>query len=299
MSLSPVWRIGVTYTGVLVPLFAQVSGVPRQAVRLSSKSIVTVPLGLLIRDQNSCRNLPPGPTSEFTPNSRRSLLLGGIEPSTIVGAAVFSLVPCPNDSSPGPLAESGPAVTLSRRSASVPVSVPVLSQSMQGLAPSTLRFALASISKLLPASTLGAVQSASAGLAEKAPRPPTAAVTASDRIDARREMCRDRMCMWSSRGWVRWGRRSPVPPHCFEVGPTLRQSGARAVERSFLVQCATPLSALQAFRRFMRAFSMLPGHRYYDFSWRRRTQAAIAGRGARQSRCPSPSRAYSGGQISR
>src|SRR5687767_6517390 len=63
-----------------------------------------VPLGFCTRDQNNWRNCSPSePVSVFTPNQLRSLLFGGIEPSTSVGTGSFSDVPSPKESSPPPL----------------------------------------------------------------------------------------------------------------------------------------------------------------------------------------------------
>src|ERR687898_833495 len=104
MSLSPLVLRGVR------PLGAQLVGVAEvsQNFWLSSKSMLVVPVGSCTRDQNSSRNLPVGlpavtsPDSVKTPNALRSLLLGGIPPSTTVGRAVSSLVPSPKDSSSFP-----------------------------------------------------------------------------------------------------------------------------------------------------------------------------------------------------
>jgi hypothetical protein len=60
-------------------------------------------------------------------------------PSTITGSAVFSLLPCPNDSSVGPLVVSAFRISFT------------FAQSIDGAASSTLMFASVSISKLLPA----------------------------------------------------------------------------------------------------------------------------------------------------
>src|SRR5437588_6175394 len=93
----------------------------------------TVPDGLFTRDQNRLRNLDPTPASLKLPNASRSLFCGGIEPETIVGLGLFSLVPCPNESSPDPLALSLTKLAPGVRSAAIPVPPPaaVLSQSRQ------------------------------------------------------------------------------------------------------------------------------------------------------------------------
>src|SRR5260370_5091354 len=160
ISLSPICRSGVTYTGVALAfaLLAQVAAVPRQACWFSSKSIAIVPVGLLTRVQNSSRNLPPGPFSTLTPKFDRSLLFGGIEPETMVGAGVFSFVPIPNESSPLPLGRSAFVTTLGMKT----FDVPAVSQSMQGAPPSTVRFASVSISKLLPVNVFAVGQVAAA-----------------------------------------------------------------------------------------------------------------------------------------
>src|SRR6266513_2151298 len=77
------------------------------------------------------------------PNFSRSLLLGGIEPLTIVGTAPFSLVPWPKASSPAPLSLSGLTITPLVLSASVPAPAPFafVDQSMHGEDPSCVRFA--------------------------------------------------------------------------------------------------------------------------------------------------------------
>src|SRR5215208_3425802 len=107
MSLSPTVLRGVR------PLGAQLAGVvAEQDFWLSSKSMLVVPDGACTRDQNSSRNLPVGlaavtsPDSVNTPKALRSLLFGGIPPSTTEGNAVSSLVPLPKDSSPDPDAVS-------------------------------------------------------------------------------------------------------------------------------------------------------------------------------------------------
>src|SRR5215212_350892 len=69
----------------------------------------------------------------------RSLLFGGMLPSTTLGTAVPSLVPWPNDSSELPLGESALRFSVT------------FAQSRDGAGSSTLRFASVSISKLLPA----------------------------------------------------------------------------------------------------------------------------------------------------
>ena len=94
--------------------------------------MLVVPEGSCTRDQNSARNLPVGfeavtvPCSLKTPNAFRSLLFGGIPPSTMDGIAVSSLVPFPKDSSPDPLGVSFLATTPERK----PVPVPPVSQSI-------------------------------------------------------------------------------------------------------------------------------------------------------------------------
>src|SRR6476469_690205 len=81
------------------------------------------------------------------PNLCRSLLFGGIEPLTIVGIGLFSLVPCPKESSPLPEALSELTRTPLARSAEVPVPAPLafVDQSAHGDSPSTVRFAPAVI----------------------------------------------------------------------------------------------------------------------------------------------------------
>ena len=78
-------------------------------------------------------------------------MFGGIEPLTIVGTGLFSLVPCPNESSPLPLALSGLTNTPLVRSAAVPVPAPValVDQSMHGDDPSRVRFAPAVVTGFL------------------------------------------------------------------------------------------------------------------------------------------------------
>src|SRR5215218_244103 len=142
MSLSPALRFGVTYFGAFaVPLLAHSVAVPSQNSLLSSKSMLVVPLGFCTRDQNSSRNA----SSVKTPNALRSLLFGGIDPSTIVGFGLSSAVPWPKLSSFAPVGLSFLASTPERNA----LSVPLVSQSMQ---PSvlTIRFALVSISNALP-----------------------------------------------------------------------------------------------------------------------------------------------------
>src|SRR6266540_2218279 len=113
-----------------------------------------VPDGFWTRDQNSSRNLSPAePVSVKTPNAFRSLLFGGIEPVTMVGLAISSDVPWPKASSLAPVLGSLFAETPVLR----PLPVPPASQSIQGLAPSTFRFASVSISKSLPERTLAVV----------------------------------------------------------------------------------------------------------------------------------------------
>src|SRR5919112_2591553 len=139
MSLSPFVLTGVTPFADLVVLW------------LSSKSMLVVPEGSCTRVQNSARYLPVGfeavtsPCSLKTPNAFRSLLFGGIPPSTILGTAVSSLVPFPKDSSFGPLWVSFFATTPARK----PVPVPPVSQSIHPLVLTT-RFAFVSTSNALP-----------------------------------------------------------------------------------------------------------------------------------------------------
>src|SRR5918993_5806639 len=141
MSLSPLVLRGVR------PLLAQVVAVPSQNFWLSSKSMLVVPVGSCTRDQNSSRNpLIPCVLSTKTPNALRSLLLGGIPPSTTDGSAVSSLVPLPNDSSSFP---DGVSV-FTIASCCVPGSVEVSSQSIHPEL-STTWLASGSISKPLPA----------------------------------------------------------------------------------------------------------------------------------------------------
>ena len=152
ISLSPTVRSGVV--GVTpTPLLAQFVGTAfgSQNFWFSSKSMFVVPDGFWTRDQNSCEELagrrrPPGTGR----TSFRSLLFGGIEPLTIVGVRVvlrralaervvdlpFGLSLLRDDARP----QRGAA----------PAREPVDA----GLAPLTTRFALVSISKLLPARTL-------------------------------------------------------------------------------------------------------------------------------------------------
>src|SRR5215203_1525648 len=149
MSLSPLVLSGVR------PLGAQLVGVfeRSQSFWLSSKSMLVVPVGSCTRDQNSSRNLPVGlaavtsPASVNTPKALRSLLFGGIPPSTTVGKAVSSLVPSPKDSSPDPEAVS----VLTIAPCCVPEAVEVSSQSIHP-ALLTTWLASTSISNPLPAS---------------------------------------------------------------------------------------------------------------------------------------------------
>jgi hypothetical protein len=61
---------------------------------LNSKSMFVVPEGSCTRCQNRLRNLAPeGLVSRYTPKLSRSLLFGGMLPSTTLGTAVSSFVP--------------------------------------------------------------------------------------------------------------------------------------------------------------------------------------------------------------
>src|SRR5215213_8270904 len=99
ISMSPAVRRGV----IPLPLHP----VPGQEFLLNSKSILVVPLGSWTRLQNRFRNPDVVEPSWYTPKAFRSLLFGGMLPSTTVGTVVLSLVPCPNESSPEPEGLSG------------------------------------------------------------------------------------------------------------------------------------------------------------------------------------------------
>src|SRR6266704_3214295 len=120
--------------------------------------MLVVPDGFCTRDQNSSRNFPAAVVSVKAPNTLRTLLLGGIEPLTMVGLASFSAVPLPKESSVDPAGLSAFASTPDRRS----LPVPFASQSIHGSGPSTFRFPFTSISKLLPDSTFAVAQEGSA-----------------------------------------------------------------------------------------------------------------------------------------
>src|SRR4051812_37753649 len=68
--------------------------------------MLVVPLGSCTRVQNRCRNWLVPTFSVQEPNSFRSLLFGGIDPSITEGTAVSSLVPLPKELSPDPLVRS-------------------------------------------------------------------------------------------------------------------------------------------------------------------------------------------------
>src|SRR5712692_3817311 len=202
INLSLLLRSGVSGVTPL-PLKAQLVGVAlgSQKSLFSSKSIVTVPDGLLIRDQKRLRNLPLMVSSLKMPKSCRSLLFGGIEPDTMVGFGSFSLVPWPKESSPVPDGLSAFTITPVVRSAVVPVPAPgaFVDQSTQGLRPSSVRFApacapsllelgtAASISKLLPDSVCNVVHvvAATCSTGKPATKPELAMIATSARYPLR------------------------------------------------------------------------------------------------------------------
>src|SRR5215217_6274836 len=126
------------------------------------------------------------------PNALRSLLFGGMDPSTIVGLELFSAVPCPKLSSPEPVALS--FLTSPGRNE---VPVPPVSQSMQ---PDvlTIRLALVSISNALPARVAGFGQAVVVADAELAN---VKATTSADAISVNTvKACRN--CSSAYCGWT-------------------------------------------------------------------------------------------------
>src|SRR4029079_16215441 len=117
ISRSPAVRTGVTPFD------------ERTLLWLNSKSMFVVPWGSWTRDQYRFRKPLLVEPSWYTPKNFRSLLFGGMLPSTTDGMAVSSFVPWPKELSPPPEARSAWRFSVT------------LAQSMDGLASSCLRLA--------------------------------------------------------------------------------------------------------------------------------------------------------------
>src|SRR5581483_2069845 len=154
---------------------------------LNSKSMLVVPEGSWTRAQKRWRNDPAAFVSVKTPNVLRSLLLGGMLPVPTVGTAVSSLAPPPKESSLLPVKASVFVMTPCRIAGT---DEPSGGASQSRLAEftaalSTVRLALLSISKLLPA-RLVPTNGAAPLVPDRAKEPATRTRAVPKAMDARR-----------------------------------------------------------------------------------------------------------------